>query len=113
MAKLIDSPVTTTPRPLAWWRNRETWTTKDGRTLRLEDMTPEHRGNTLRMIQRHPRVETIRMCMMLELSVASYDAPDMASDAIDLEADRLMLATPDEVMNQTPLGRRLIELGIA
>lgn len=29
----------------------EIWITRDGRTLRLEDMDPTHRKNTLRMLK--------------------------------------------------------------
>lgn len=35
-----------------WAFNTETWTTKDGEVLRLEEMTPRHRGNVVRHLQK-------------------------------------------------------------
>lgn len=32
--------------------NDQTWTTKDGEILNIEDMTPSHRANTLAMLRR-------------------------------------------------------------
>jgi len=35
-----------------WAFDTEIWTTKDGEALKIEEMTPRHRGNVVRHLQR-------------------------------------------------------------
>ena len=40
----------------AEFQRTEYWTTREGTRIRLEDMTPSHRGNTIRMLERQARL---------------------------------------------------------
>lgn len=103
--------MTETETKVRWYRNDRTWTTRDGRTLALEDMTPEHRAN-LRRLMLHPRVAVdVKFWMGMELSVShsEYDGDAILDDLMRMihELDE----TPAvDVMRGTPLYKRLSEL---
>lgn len=75
--------------------------TKDGTVIKPEDMSPRHRGNTVRLGER--RAENLRAALL--------------SEALDqewgLQTIRNIHATPDmELVHEFPLFARMIELGI-
>jgi hypothetical protein len=93
-----------------WFLNTETWTTRDGETIALEDMTPEHRENTLNFIGR--RMHRYRDVIVLHylFEAAWHDGGDAAQDALDAIAYHAETAPLEELMDSLPIVRRLREL---
>jgi len=61
----------------------ETWTTKDGRTIRISEMEDSHLVNTIHFLRRRYRGVVRGIARRIALSAASYasTAPDGAADA--------------------------------
>lgn len=81
------------------------WTTKDGRVLHVSQMTPEHAGNTFRFLQRQVEYAIIREGLLV--SMYADDAGDMASLALEREAERIAGLDAGDVLSGTRLGRAL------
>ena len=97
-------------------QNDKTWATQDGRVIPIEEMTPEHRGNCVRMIERKAHMFAEAQSLRLLMYVASKDhvkdseaarlAENMAYELVDYDWAQL-----DYVRN-TPAVKRMLELGI-
>jgi hypothetical protein len=85
----------------------ETWTTRDGRTLRLEEMAPGHRENLLRYLRRNIKGLRFKLELYWLVQVANHDGGDMAHDALEREAHFVSFAQPDELLDSLPLVKRL------
>lgn len=86
----------------------EVWITKDGHTLRLVDMTPEHRQNLLAWIRRN----SSRLKLSAELSLCTGPEPsgDAASDCFDSMFDEVLRTPAAQWIEEQPLVVRLREL---
>jgi len=85
------------------------WTTREGVTLRLEDMTPDHRRNTLCWLRRH----AAGLKFHYELSIIMspmQPSGDMACDAFDAGLRELEEEPDAQWLNTTPLVLRLTGL---
>jgi hypothetical protein len=85
----------------------ETWTTRDGRTLRLEEMAPGHRENLLRYLRRNIKGLRFKLELYWLVQVANHDGGDMAHDALEREEHFVSFAKPDELLDSLPLVKRL------
>ena len=86
----------------------EIWITRDGRVLRLEDMEPSHRRNTLRMLERRAdsyNILAFRRYFMFPLG--GGPSGDMANDAFDQAMDEFIEEHPRDWLSKQPLVRRL------
>lgn len=90
-----------------WWENTETWTTREGEVIALEDLEPSHRRNILRWTAR--RIERVREVegWRWAIQVALHDGGDMAHDAIESEAAFVDESSPVEFFNSLPLVKAL------
>lgn len=83
-----------------------TWTTRDGRRLRVVDMDDNHLLNTVRWMRRHPR--TRMFCLLWAFRAARYaeSAPDGESMAAESAASEFMdmalgaRLAPDDVVTE-------------
>lgn len=92
-----------------WWNNTETWTTREGETMRLEDMEPGHRENVIRWIYRHQRL--IRMGMELYYIEGSLLMNgEMASESLEQMAHEVQHTPTEDLIESLPLVKRLREL---
>lgn len=94
----------------AWWENTETWTTRKGETIKLEDLDPTHRRNIIAMLRREAKHLRWQIADRALLDAAFHDGGDAAQDALDRIADDATWSPAVEVIDGTPLMRRLLEL---
>lgn len=73
---------------------RNSWTTRDGRTLLIEDMDDQHLVNTIKFIRRGAILRLYRELLTMEIYME--DAPDGARAACEMESKRLEQMTDDE-----------------
>jgi hypothetical protein len=89
-----------------WWRPR------NAEPLRVKDMEPSHRSNTLEYLLRN----AVRYKTAAENEFASLisgpmgPSGDMACDAVDSVMDELLEQTPLAWMEEQPLVRKLTKL---
>jgi len=84
------------------------WTTKDGETLRLEDMTPNHRRRTLCYLRLHARA--VKFNYELDLILGPQPVGEMACDMFDAGLRELEEQPAMEWLNETPLVTRLAQM---
>lgn len=90
--------------------NTETWTTEDGREIKLADLTPEHRAGIRRLLERKAgRYKTIRL-LRLGIVGPGEDAGELAQDAYRMYLSRLEATPALDIMRATPLYKALAEL---
>lgn len=82
------------------------WITRDGRVLRLEEMEPTHRRNTLRLLERK---KTQLNLIAFWRYFGSVDGPngEVAQSCFEREMDRFIYQDLDEWFAQQPLICRL------
>jgi hypothetical protein len=85
----------------------EAWT-KDGRAVRLEDLTPEHRRNLLAWLRR--RAEGLKFSADLALCSVGGPNGDAACDAFEDACDRQFAEPASVWLEGTDLVTRLREL---
>lgn len=86
----------------------ERWTTRDGKTLALEDMTPEHRRNLLAMLRR--RADSYKLSAQMSLAYGMQPSGDAACDAFDAMCDEIGRTPAAQWLEELPLVERLREL---
>lgn len=107
--------------PLPWWENTDTWTTREKETLALEEMSSEHRTHVIAWMKRRPIVSRIRARMISSVLFSdeaisfaafesSYDGDFCLTDPTDAILDRLTHASDEDLIEGTPLVKRLREL---
>lgn len=86
----------------------EIWITRDGRVLRLEDMEPSHRKNTLRMLERRAySLNTLAFTRYFVSPLGGGPSGDMANDAFDRTMNEFIEEHPRDWLRKQPLVRRL------
>jgi hypothetical protein len=86
------------------------WTTRDGRTLRLEDLTAEHRGNLMAWLVRNARRFSVQFPFHVPFpNFQGEMAQDMAEHEFFAEWD-FAFRDPEEWIKSTPLYQKLEEL---
>lgn len=86
----------------------EFWITRDGRTLRLEEMEPIHRKNTLRLLDRKKVKFNI---IAFSRDFGGYGPNgEVAQSVFEREMDQFINQGIDEWFSALPLVRRLREL---
>lgn len=106
--------MTTTSRPAYQdiLEQDEMWWPREGAPIRLDDMGPRHRRNTLAMIRRNAAATKFAY----EINALSGPRPDpfsMAADMVDEGLRQLAKQDPVEWINEQPLVARLAELAAA
>ncbi|WP_433673792.1 hypothetical protein [Microbacterium gorillae] len=91
--------------PHFWWQNDQTWTTREGVVIPVEDLTPSHRDRILRMITSR---STCRV--RDDMSGRSFH---FLPEPDDTGADEVYHFTDDEIFDRMPIVRRLRELQAA
>lgn len=81
------------------------WTTRDGRTLRLEDMDSMHRKNTVRMLE-HMAVK-FNMIAFTRYFCGSTPSSNTALDMFEREMNEFIRQDPLEWLREQPPVRRL------
>lgn len=84
------------------------WTTRDNRTLQLEDMDPVHRKNTLRLLERK-KIQFNFIAFARDFG-GYGPSGEMAQRCFDREVDEFIERGVDEWFTGLPLIRRLREL---
>lgn len=94
----------------------EVWTTRDGRTLRLEDMDPGHRRNLQWWLRAHAKRLWALYNWRTELSMAMHygdDMPDGVFASFSQIQHQAAFPDQDEAnawLEETPFMKRLAEL---
>jgi len=103
-------------------RQTERWTTKDGRELALEEMTPAHRDNLVAMYHRKAvtlkRRDDVDLICLVDDHAPVLTFPDgssasMINDAVDDMLNARIDEDPHAWLDRQPLIRRLRELNAA
>lgn len=89
-------------------RQTERWTTKDGRVLALEDMTPDHRTNLVAMY--HRQANTLKWAHDSDSISLVYSMDIEPSNGILDELDHWIDEDPHVWLDRQPLIKRLREL---
>jgi hypothetical protein len=86
----------------------QTWTTQDGETLKLEDMTPSHRRNLLAFLERRAR----RLLDRYIWNLCSGPEPigDAAVALFESMLEAIEVRDPIEWLNETVFVKRLRQL---
>ena len=85
-----------------------TWTTRDGRTISIRDMTDSHLRNTLAFLRRN--VEQYRNSFALRAMAYAEYAPDEAADAAEQAAYCVLdVMEDDEVLQCVPAYPALVK----
>lgn len=88
----------------------ESWTTRVNDTIALVDMSPGHRTNLLRMLERN--AERIKDTYMFSILIAQWpDQDTVAAMFVEADFDDMVDADPIEWLHGLPLVKKLIELG--
>ena len=96
-------------RPLrAALRKTDTWATKDGRTLALENIEPSHRANLLAFLQR--RAAFAKQGVEAEYVYGHEPHGEMALEDFHSELDHIAWQSPEEWLSDQPLYKRLVSL---
>lgn len=75
-----------------------TWTTKDGKTLLLSEMTDSHLENAIRYLAR--RASHYQSREVSSLDIYAIDAPDGASECAYMAMEEVLNMEPDEYMQE-------------
>ena len=84
------------------------WTTKEGQKLRPEDMTPEHRQATIKMVMRNAKAEASKLADESWSHTGDTDFSLVATDFYDLANNDSYLFA--ELIKHRPVIRRMAEL---
>lgn len=87
----------------------DTWTTKNGRVLKIRDMTDEHLLNTINYLRRRaPHAKAAQVLMLMHAAVQHHG--EGAADAIDRELDGAMeMHSEDALAEAVPAYAALCE----
>lgn len=97
-------------RTAPYWDDSVDWVTSGGQSIRLEDLTPKHRGNIVRMLER--RADGVYAELLEHAGMAVRGARGVKEIAALAGKElKLLHQTPLEAVRKTPLVKRLIELG--
>ncbi|QDP65473.1 MAG: hypothetical protein Tp182DCM212571_91 [Prokaryotic dsDNA virus sp.] len=92
-----------------YWNRTDTWTTRDGTVLDLEDIEQDHAENIIAMIYR--QAETIRWYEGWNMAIAGYGVNgEAAMDLWDSEMAFIEDSSDEEFIESLPLVRKLREL---
>lgn len=86
---------------------KEVWTTRDGRTMRLEEMTRGHRENLLAYLERNIESIRFRLGWYWAVELGLHEGGDAAHDALEREAAFVDNAPAAELLESLPLVKRL------
>lgn len=84
------------------------WITRDGRTLRVENMDPNHRKNTLRMLERHASGLHFRAFMRyFVLPIGGRPNGEISNSVLDRAEQAFLEKKPIDWLGEQLLVRRL------
>lgn len=91
--------------PSYWWQNDQTWTTREGVVIPVEDLTPSHRDHILRMI-------TSRSTSRVRDDMTGRSL-HLLPEPFDEGAEEIDHCSDEEIFDRMPIVRRLRELQAA